>query len=72
VDPLLAAEALISGIMISSSLWRIFRFIRRLYKYDLTIPELNDYLPSSGIQDLLPFHLLRSSALICLIGVSKI
>ncbi|XP_050291943.1 uncharacterized protein LOC126732919 isoform X1 [Quercus robur] len=60
-DPLLAAEALISGIMISSSLWRIFRFIRRLYKYDLTIPELNDYLPSSGIQDLLPFHPLRNT-----------
>lgn len=71
-DPLLAAEALISGIMISSSLRRIFRFIRRLYKYDFTILELNDYLPSSGIQDLLPFHPLRSSALICLIGVSKI
>ncbi|GMY11923.1 nuclear envelope integral membrane protein 1 isoform X3 [Fagus crenata] len=61
VDPLMAAGALISGIMVASSLRRIFRlrFLRRLYKYDFTIPELNDYLPT-GIQDLLPFHPLRS------------
>ncbi|KAK4584899.1 hypothetical protein RGQ29_022533 [Quercus rubra] len=40
-DPLLAAEALISGIMISSSLWRIFRFIRRLYKNAVKSPKKN-------------------------------
>ncbi|XP_050291946.1 uncharacterized protein LOC126732919 isoform X3 [Quercus robur] len=40
-DPLLAAEALISGIMISSSLWRIFRFIRRLYKNTVKSPKKN-------------------------------
>ncbi|KAF5451243.1 hypothetical protein F2P56_026363 [Juglans regia] len=62
VDPLLAAEALIAGIMVSSLSRRIcrLRFLRRLYKYDFTIPELNDYLPSSGFQDLLPFHPLRN------------
>lgn len=72
-DPLLAAEALISGIVVSSLLSRIcrLRFLRHLYKYDFTIPELNDYLPSSGFQDLLPFHPLRSSTPTCLIGVSK-
>ncbi|XP_059459168.1 uncharacterized protein LOC132188664 isoform X1 [Corylus avellana] len=61
-DPLLAAEALISGILVSSLLRRIcrLRFLRHLYKYDFTIPELNDYLPSSGFQDLLPFHPLRN------------
>ncbi|KAL4644594.1 hypothetical protein ACB092_02G175900 [Castanea dentata] len=40
-DPLLAAEALISGIMISSSLRRIFRFIRRLYKNSVKSPKKN-------------------------------
>ncbi|KAM4128212.1 hypothetical protein ACJW30_02G149700 [Castanea mollissima] len=40
-DPLLAAEALISGIMISSSLRRIFRFIRRLYKNSVKSPKRN-------------------------------
>nr|XP_023919477.1 nuclear envelope integral membrane protein 1 isoform X3 [Quercus suber]POF01617.1 nuclear envelope integral membrane protein 1 [Quercus suber] len=40
-DPLLAAEALISGIMISSSLRRIFRFIRRLYKNTVKSPKKN-------------------------------
>jgi hypothetical protein len=73
VDPLLAAGALISGIMVASSLRRIFRlrFLRRLYKYDFTIPELNDYLPT-GIQDLLPFHPLRSSTLIFLKGFQNL
>ncbi|KAG2719702.1 hypothetical protein I3760_02G002100 [Carya illinoinensis] len=62
VDPLLAAEALIAGIIVSSLSRRIcrLRFLRRLYKYDFTILELNDYLPSSGFQDLLPFHPLRN------------
>lgn len=73
VDPLLAAGALISGIMVASSLRRIFRlrFLRHLYKYDFTIPELNDYLPT-GIQDLLPFHPLRSSTLIFLKGFQNL
>ncbi|KAB1214919.1 Cysteine-rich and transmembrane domain-containing protein 1 [Morella rubra] len=61
-DPLLAAEALISGIMVSSLLRRIcrLRFLRRLYKYDSTILELINYLPSSGFQDLLPFRPIRN------------
>ncbi|KAJ8769331.1 hypothetical protein K2173_002535 [Erythroxylum novogranatense] len=55
LDPLLAAEALISGIIISSILRRVFRvkFLRRLYKKSLKLVKSIHLL--SDVPDLSPF-----------------
>ncbi|KAJ8753929.1 hypothetical protein K2173_000183 [Erythroxylum novogranatense] len=55
LDPLLAAEALVSGIIISSTLRRVFRvkFLRRLYKKSLKLVK-RIHLPSDA-PDLSPF-----------------